>query len=119
MTNSLDSDWTNVLSVLILVQTVCKGYQQMTLVSKELIMKFGTITTDTAIKYTCPAAIGNILLKTESIQISWLLMTLSDQHPYFFFDAAFDSTAENVFREYLCDMKWLWMSFIQSHNSCQ
>ena len=34
--NSLDSDQTDELSGLIWVQTVCKGYQQTTLVGKEL-----------------------------------------------------------------------------------
>ena len=43
----------------------------MTLVDKELIMKFGTITTkDTDIKYPSPAAIGNILLKTEGSAVA-------------------------------------------------
>ena len=65
----------------------------MTLVSKELIMKFGTITIkDTAIKYPCVVAIGNnFFLKKQKVYKSagfWYTVSY----------AAFDSTAEMSLR---------------------
>ena len=44
MTNSLDPDvWQDVLLGLILVQTVCEGYQQTILVDKELKLSFNIL----------------------------------------------------------------------------
>ena len=60
--NSLESDQVNILLVLIWVQTVCKGYQQMTKLaaSKERVLEISPTTTPVATLFLTSSKSGEV-----------------------------------------------------------